>query len=160
MHIDLYQYPIAEVLINGQSWRRQADVDENTSSETAPHTCLSWMGYECISWVSCWTWWRHKTKIFSALLALCAGNSPVTVNYPHKGQWRGALMFSLICAWINRWVNNREAGDFRRHHPHHDVIVMKRRCVIQHVCHAKDISKMIRVIIPWQTRPICSCNVL
>ena len=30
------------------------------------------------------------------------------VNSPHKGQWRGALMFSLICAWINGWVNNRE----------------------------------------------------
>ena len=33
------------------------------------------------------------------------------VNSPHKGQWRGALMFSLICAWINAWVHNREAGD-------------------------------------------------
>ena len=36
------------------------------------------------------------------------------VNSLHKGQWRGALMFSLICAWINGWVNNREAGDLRR----------------------------------------------
>ena len=41
-----------------------------------------------------------------------------------KGQWRGALMFSLICAWINRWVNNREAGDLRRYRPHYYVIVM------------------------------------
>ena len=41
-----------------------------------------------------------------------------------KGQWRGALMFSLICAWINSWVNNREAGDLRRHHTHYDVTVM------------------------------------
>ena len=39
-------------------------------------------------------------------------------------QWRGALMFSLICVWINGWVNNREAGDFRRHRGHYDVIVM------------------------------------
>ena len=31
------------------------------------------------------------------------------VNSPHKGQWRGALIFSLICVWINDWVNNREA---------------------------------------------------
>ena len=46
------------------------------------------------------------------------------VNSPHKGQWRGALIFSLICAWINGWVNNREAGDLRRHHAHYDVIVM------------------------------------
>ena len=46
------------------------------------------------------------------------------VNSPHKGQWRGALMFSLICAWINDWVNNREAGDLRRDRAHYDVIVM------------------------------------
>ena len=46
------------------------------------------------------------------------------VNSPHKGQWRGALMFSFICAWINVWVNNREAGDLRRHRAHYDVIVM------------------------------------
>ena len=46
------------------------------------------------------------------------------VNSPHKGQWRGALMFSLICVWINGWVNNREAGDLRRHRAHYDVIVM------------------------------------
>ena len=41
-----------------------------------------------------------------------------------KGQWRGAFMFSLICAWIKGWVNNREAGDWRRHRAHYDVIVM------------------------------------
>ena len=46
------------------------------------------------------------------------------VNSPHKGQWRGALMVSLICAWINGWVNNREAGDLRHHCAHHDVTVM------------------------------------
>ena len=33
-------------------------------------------------------------------------------------------MFSLICVWINGWVNNREAGDLRRHRAHYDVIVM------------------------------------
>ena len=44
-------------------------------------------------------------------------------NSPHKGQWREALMFSLIS--INVWVNNREAGDWRRHHAHYNVTVMK-----------------------------------
>ena len=44
---------------------------------------------------------------------------------PHKGQWRGALMSSLICVWIKGWVNNREADDLRRHHGHYDVIVME-----------------------------------
>ena len=43
-----------------------------------------------------------------------------------KGQWRGALISSLICVRINGWVNNREAGDLRRHRAHYDVIVMHR----------------------------------
>ena len=59
-----------------------------------------------------------------ALLVICAGNSLVTVNSPHKGQWRGDLMFSFICAWINGWVNNHQAGDLRRHRAHYDDIVM------------------------------------
>ena len=63
-------------------------------------------------------------ETFSALLAICAGNSPVTGEFPHKGQWRGALMYSLICVWINGWVNNREAGDLRRHRAHYDVTIM------------------------------------
>ena len=50
----------------------------------------------------------------TALLTLCAiHRSPV--NSPHKGQWRGALMFSLICTWTNDWVNNRD----------HDMIFVK-----------------------------------
>ena len=39
-------------------------------------------------------------------------------------QWRGALMFSLIGVWINGCVNNRAAGDLRRHRTHYNVIVM------------------------------------
>ena len=70
------------------------------------------------------TWWRHQMETFSALLAICAGNSPVTGEFPHKGQWRGALVFPLICAWINDWVNNGVAGDLRRHRAHYDITVM------------------------------------
>ena len=72
------------------------------------------------------TWWRHQMETFSALLAICAGNSPVPVNSPHKGQWRGTLMFSFICVWITSWVNNRTAGDLRRYRAHYDVSAMKR----------------------------------
>ena len=39
------------------------------------------------------------------------------VNSPHKSQWHGALMFTLICARMNGWVNNRDAGDLRRYLP-------------------------------------------
>ena len=41
----------------------------------------------------------------------------------HKGQWRGALMLSLINAWRNGWANNRDAGDLKRHRTNYDVIV-------------------------------------
>ena len=61
---------------------------------------------------------------FSALLALCAGNSPVTAEFPHEGHWRGVLMFSFMCAWINGWVNKRESGDLRRHRAQYDVTEM------------------------------------
>ena len=59
-----------------------------------------------------------------ALLALCVGIHRSPLTSPHKGQWRVALMFSLVCARINGWVNNREAGNLRRHCTHYDVTVM------------------------------------
>ena len=46
------------------------------------------------------------------------------VNSPHKGQWRWALMFPLIYAWMHGCANNREAGDLRRHRAHYDVTAM------------------------------------
>ena len=52
------------------------------------------------------------------------GNPLWPVNSSHKGQWRGALMSSLIFAWTNGWVNTRDAGDLRRHHAHYDVTLM------------------------------------
>ena len=64
--------------------------------------------------------WKHFPRYWPFVRGI--HRSPV--NFPHKGQWRGTLMFSLICARINCWVNNREAGDLRRHRTHYDVIVM------------------------------------
>ena len=67
--------------------------------------------------------WKH----FPRYWPFVRGIPRSSVNSPHKGQWRGALMFSLICARLNGWVNNREAGDLRRHRAHYDVIVMYRQ---------------------------------
>ena len=64
--------------------------------------------------------WKH----FSRYWPFVRGIHLSPVNSPQKGQWRGALMFSLIFAWTNDWVNNRGAGDLRRHRAHYDVIVM------------------------------------
>ena len=75
--------------------------------------------------------WRYQMEIFPALLAIVRGKHRTPVNSPHKGQCRGAVMFSLICPWINGWVNNREAGDLRRHGTHYDVTVIELMFVLQ-----------------------------
>ena len=77
-----------------------------------------WGNFKNMAFCGCWTlydavlvqtilwyipWWRHQMESFSALLALCAGIHRSPVNSPHKGQWRGALMFSLICALNKRF---------------------------------------------------------
>ena len=64
-------------------------------------------------------------NIFRVTGHLCGEFTGSPVNSQHKGQWRRALMFSLICVWINGWVNKREADDLRRYRAHYDVIVME-----------------------------------
>ena len=64
--------------------------------------------------------WKH----FPRYWPFVSGIHRSPVNSPHKGQWHGALMFSLISAWINAWINNRDAVDLRRHRAHYDVILM------------------------------------
>ena len=59
---------------------------------------------------------------------LCAGNSPVTQRPVTR-----SFDVSLICAWINEWVNNREAGDLRRHCAHFDVTAMFYTCHGSHI---------------------------
>ena len=72
--------------------------------------------------------WIHddviKWKHFPRYWPFVRGIHRSPVNSPHKDQWRGALMFSLICVCINGWVNNREAGDLRHYRAHYDVTVM------------------------------------
>ena len=69
--------------------------------------------------------WKH----FPRYWPLVRGIHRSPVNSPHKGQWRGALIFSLICVWINGWVNNGEAGDFRRYRAHYDVTIISKKPV-------------------------------
>ena len=63
-------------------------------------------------------------ETFFALLALCAGISPVTSEFPSQRPVTRNFDVSLIYAWINGWVNNREGDDLRRHRTHYDVTVM------------------------------------
>ena len=85
------------------------------------HVTSSLIGYVYTNWnYDDVIKWKH----FPRYLPFVQGIHRSPVNSPHKGQWCGALMFSLICVWINRGVSNSEAGDFRRHRAHYDVIVM------------------------------------
>ena len=64
--------------------------------------------------------WKHFPRYWPFVRGI--HRSPV--KSPHKGQWRGALMFSLTCVWINGWINNHKAGNLIRYRVHYDVIVM------------------------------------
>ena len=90
--------------------------------QTNEPTIYSWYQMQHVIPVS---WLRHPMETFSPLLALCAGNSPITSEFPtQRPVTRSFDGFFFICAWINGWANNREAGDLRRDHAHYDVIVM------------------------------------
>ena len=82
--------------------------------------CRKWYKAQLLKFHDDVTKWKH----FSLYWPFVRGIHLSPVNFPHKGQWRGALMFSLICARINNWVHNRGAGDLRRHCVHYDVTVM------------------------------------
>ena len=79
------------------------------------------------------SYWAHDEVIvwkhFLLYWPFVPGIHLSPVNSPHKGQWCRALMFSLICAWINSWVNNSEAGDLRCHCAHYDGTVISTQSV-------------------------------
>ena len=89
--------------------------------------------------------WKH----FPRYWPFVRGIHRSSVNSPHQGQWRGALMFSLIYAWINGWVNNREAGDLRRYRAHYDVIVMAWHHNALCICRVRS-----EVLGPWEPRGV------
>ena len=110
-HIIRYMWPYTHHKRN--NWR-SCRVSSNCHGIWNLHgSCIYMMHDDVIKW-------KHFTRYWPFVRGI--HRSPV--KSPHKGQWRGALMFSLICAWINGWVNNREAGDLRRHRTHYDVTVM------------------------------------
>ena len=63
-------------------------------------------------------------NIFRVTGPLCGGTHRSLVNSPHKGQWHGALMYSVICAWTKGSVNNRDVDDLRLHRAHYDVTLL------------------------------------
>ena len=76
----------------------------------------------------CWTmpWWRHQMETFSALLAICAENSPFTGEFPAQRPVtrRFDVFFDLRLTKRLSNLNNGEAGDLRHHRAHYDITVM------------------------------------
>ena len=85
-------------------------------------------------------------ETFSALLAICAGNSPASGEFPvQRPVTRNFDVFFDLCP-NQRLRNNREAGDLRRYHAHYDVIVMCRR--IEHGYVNIDVINVSAVPLP------------
>ena len=86
--------------------------------------------------------WKHFLRYF------VMGFNRSTVDSRLKGQWRGALMLSLIFAWTNSWANNRDAVDLRRHRAHYYVTVMVCRCPSIHFQLAQCWLSSLKYLLP------------
>ena len=148
-HIDSLMFALmSKQSLRRLAWRIKAR-SQHIEGKTCPlvaadcHEQIFVLGCEyyrgCLLWLKLTiTWWRHQMEIISALLALCAGNSP-----PSHPLWRhcneissgwsgschrlvpiGALIFSLLCAWTDGRANTQDAGHLRRYCAHYDATVM------------------------------------
>ena len=95
----------------------------------------------------------QQIETFSALLALCARNSPVTGEYPSQRPVTRSLMYLMICAWTNGWVNNRNAGDLRRHRAHYDITVMMFLYALNFVSVAVLATVTLQLFAKWALIP-------
>ena len=99
-------------------------VTESAATDLRPDNCVL-MSVQHAKYDK--TWWSHQMEAFSALLALYAGNSPVTDRFPTQSPVTRSIDVSLIFAWTNGWANNPDAGDLRSHRAHY-VTVMNCIC--------------------------------
>ena len=112
----LFWFNFTDVCFYGTNWQKPSYFSRNSHTSPEPmQKPLSWhpssfLHDDVIKWKQFLRYWPFVQGIHRW-----------PVNSPHKGQWRGSLMFSLICVWISGWVNNREAGDLRPYRTHCDV---------------------------------------
>ena len=100
--------------------------------------------------------WKHFPRYWPFVWGI--HRSPM--NSPHKGQWRGALMLSSLCAWTHSWVNTRDAGDLRRNRAHYDVTVMYQHSKWHFECrptvYSNDTKSMIvmrrKIVTLWKVQ--------
>ena len=93
-----------------------------------------------------YSWWRHQMETFLRYWPFVRGIHMSPVNFPHKGQCRGTLMFSLICVRTNSGANSRDTGDSKRHRAHYDVTtIFKSMQVIWKCFYRHSLSKFLTV---------------
>ena len=117
--------------------------------EYSIQTFCDLVAFSCHAWKFCDHDDVIKWKHFPRNWPFVRGIHRSPVNSPHKGQWRGALMFPLICVLINGWVNNRQTGDLGRHCAHYDITVMI------HAVHPMDYPNGLTIltcIVSWLHR--------
>ena len=99
----------------------------------ASRYCLLWGESTRNRWISLtkgqYMMRSSNGNIFRVIGPVCEGIHRSPVHSVRKGQWRGALMVSLICAWTNGSANNRGAGDLRRDRAHYDVTLISQESV-------------------------------
>ena len=113
--------------LNVDQWHMASDILVDIGSGYTRNNA-DWLTMDTfLSTNSVKSWWRHQMKTFSALLALCAGNSPNIGEFPSQRPVTQNFDVFFRCARTNGWVNSRDAGDLRRHRTHYDVTVMLRK---------------------------------
>ena len=127
-------------------WR----LSEQRSARDDKADIMATIGFQCSHDVIKW-------KHFPRYRPLVRGIRGSPVNSPHKGQWRRALMFSLICAWTNGWANHWDAGDSIRHHS------LWRHCNDTHMIHGVAGSCVVLYllfVIYCDLNPIYKINII
>ena len=121
-----YILPLSTLASDRIQERDMPDLCDITPTDESPvrirQHCLSTRS--SVSW-----WWNNmmtssQGNIFCVTGLFVRGIHRSPLNSPRKGQWRGALILSLIWAWTNDRVNKRDAGDFIRQRAHYDIGVM------------------------------------
>ena len=95
---------------------------------------------------------RHQKETFPRYWPFVRRIHKPSVDSAHKGQWRGTSIFSLIGAWTNGWVNNRNTGDLRCHRAHYDVTVIYCNKSNKHI----NQWKLLFTHLPHRWRSSCS----
>ena len=107
----------------GPNVSRQLLVRKPWSEPTFPN-CKFDHTHQVIFKNACLHEWRHQMETFSALLVLCAGNSPVNGEFPSQRPVTRSFGVFFDLRLNSRLSKHREAGDLRRHRTHYDVIVL------------------------------------